>query len=687
MIQEANHFTETRLGITLQTIASDVVNTLGYIGAMVSTCDDDGAVTVRAFYIDPRIATMEQIHTWEERIGTVLRRPVRITDPNFARVYIHKKEDQDNLSIQAIKKRRPVISNELFSLFTPVTPVSTKPLFDKIIQPALTIRQVVAIPFFLEAADKSQPEIVGNLFAAKSTEITTQDERILTAFGRQAAAAIEIERQRLMVLQVARQLTTEIQTRMRHEDEVLQQIVQGIVSVLGYTGAMLATYEKEDQSLPLRAVCFDPTLEIEKWEDRIFKLMRRPISISRPDPELARVYVHDEAYRDNLSVQAVKARGPVVSDDLYTLFTPFVPGAVRPVLKLLQRTVGIQQVIAVPFFLDTADDGEPEIVGNLFAASNNSNGFQPEEIELLKTFGQQAAAGIRNARLYREVGQLYVKAEQQRREIEALYRKAEERRQVSEVFGKMAFNAAANVHTLRNHIGAFSTHLQLMIMYKNDPEKLQMLMESGPRYVKRLKDVSAILDSLHEPWHAQSDEPVNINEALAEALRKVNDRLNVGERIFIEQYLAESLPHVYTSFEMFVEACKILIKNGMEAILLKNGLSGENAYTAVPDMVLGVLRVETRILGDEAVEILIQDNGTGIAPDNLGRIFDLYWSTKDTGMGFGLFWLKDYVEGMGGRVWVESVLDEGTSFHILLPIKSTAESQGSKTRPLPAQSS
>lgn len=667
MSKQSQKFNETRLGITLQTIAYDVVSALGYVGAMVSTYQEDGAVPVRAFYVDPNIATMEQIHSWEARIARVINRPVDVTDPTFARVYVNRKEDRDNLSVQAIRKQRSVISNSLFTLFTPVVPTSTKPLFDKIVQPALGIQQVIAVPFFLESFGGSKSEIVGNLFAAKNGEITRQDELILTAFGRQAAAAIEIERQRLQVLQVARQLTTEIQTRIRDEDEILQQIVEGVVSVLGYMGAMLATYEKEDNSLPLRAVCFDQSLEIEKWEDRIFKLMRNPISIAHPDPQLARVYVHDPNYQENLSVKAVAARGPVVSDDLSSLFIPFVPAAARPILKLLQRTVGIRQVIAVPFFLETAVNTEPEIVGNLFAATIHPDGFMAEEIELLRTFGQQAAAGIRNARLYREVGQLYNKSEQQRREIEALYRKAEERRQVSELFGKMAFNAAANVHTLRNHLGAFSAHLQLMLMYKNNPERLQDLLESGPRYLKRLQEASGLLDNLHEPWHDQSDEAVDVNEALSESLRKVNDRLNLGEKIHLERHLAPGLPPVYTSYEMFVEAFKILIKNGMEAILEKHGIKSDTSYNTVPDIVLGVLRVQSRLVDDSTLEIVVQDNGAGIAPQDMGNIFELRWSTKDAGMGFGLFWLKDYVEGMGGRIWVESQLQEGTMFRVLLP--------------------
>ncbi len=668
MAKHSRKLIETRLGRTLRGIAQDIVVSLGYVAAMVSTREEDGTLSIRAFYANPHIVSAEQIKDWETQIGISLTRPLPTTENPVNTINIYHKESRDNLGVQAVRKRKPMYSNSLFTLFTPIVRPETRPFFDEVIQPAIGVSQIIAVPFFLESADGAETEILGNLFAAKNGDVTPQEELILKAFGHQAAAVIEIERQRLQVLQVARQLTTEIQTRIGREDEILQQIVRGVVNILGYIGAMLATYEKADCSLPLRAVYFDPALEIEKWESRVLRLMPNPISIAHPDPNLARVYVEDPAYRENLSTQAVKAREPVTSDDLYTLFVPFIPSAARPVLKLLQRTVHITQVIAVPFFLEAAENSQPEIVGNLFAATTHPDGFKAEEIELLKAFGQQAAAGIRNARLYREVEQLLNRSEQQRREIEELYRKAEERRQVAELFGKMAFNAAANVHTLRNHIGAFSTHLQLTLMYKQDQQRLLALLDSGPRYLQRLQEAIAILDSLHEPWNAQADEPVAVNDALQEAVQKVVARLNVEDAIYVEMELGSDLPTVHTTYEMLVEAFKILVKNGMEAILEKHHISSDAAQTRVPGIILGVLRVQSHMLNQETLEILVQDNGTGIPASALSKIFDLHYSTKASGMGFGLFWLKDYIEGLGGRVWVESHVGEGTTFKLLLPV-------------------
>jgi sensor histidine kinase regulating citrate/malate metabolism len=53
-------------------------------------------------------------------------------------------------------------------------------------------------------------------------------------------------------------------------------------------------------------------------------------------------------------------------------------------------------------------------------------------------------------------------------------------------------------------------------------------------------------------------------------------------------------------------------------------------------------------------------------------VFELRWSTKEAGMGFGLFWTKEYVEGLAGRIEVESVWQQGTIFRLTLPAKPAA---------------
>jgi two-component system sensor histidine kinase PilS (NtrC family) len=71
--------------------------------------------------------------------------------------------------------------------------------------------------------------------------------------------------------------------------------------------------------------------------------------------------------------------------------------------------------------------------------------------------------------------------------------------------------------------------------------------------------------------------------------------------------------------------------------------------------------------GPPWVEIRVADTGTGIAEDVLERIFDPFFTTKKEGSGLGLATVHRIVEGNGGHVKVESAVDRGTRFCVLLP--------------------
>jgi signal transduction histidine kinase len=77
---------------------------------------------------------------------------------------------------------------------------------------------------------------------------------------------------------------------------------------------------------------------------------------------------------------------------------------------------------------------------------------------------------------------------------------------------------------------------------------------------------------------------------------------------------------------------------------------------------------------DSNVTVSVLDNGIGIAPDDLNKLFDisLYITTKgtenETGTGLGLLLCKEFVEKHGGKIWVESEAGKGSEFKFSLPI-------------------
>ncbi|MCG3133841.1 MAG: Adaptive-response sensory-kinase SasA [Planctomycetes bacterium] len=96
-----------------------------------------------------------------------------------------------------------------------------------------------------------------------------------------------------------------------------------------------------------------------------------------------------------------------------------------------------------------------------------------------------------------------------------------------------------------------------------------------------------------------------------------------------------------------------------------------NAVDAVPDSV-GVVSLQTRVDDERGLAIVtVQDNGEGIPPENRDKIFDLLFSTKGSrGTGFGLAITRKLVQEHNGRIWFNSDLGKGSTFHIELPLRT-----------------
>ena len=75
---------------------------------------------------------------------------------------------------------------------------------------------------------------------------------------------------------------------------------------------------------------------------------------------------------------------------------------------------------------------------------------------------------------------------------------------------------------------------------------------------------------------------------------------------------------------------------------------------------------------ENGVVLTVADNGFGIAPKDLPRVFDAFFTTRATvGTGIGLFVAKDFVEGHGGRIDIESSCESGrhgTTVRVFLPL-------------------
>jgi signal transduction histidine kinase len=110
----------------------------------------------------------------------------------------------------------------------------------------------------------------------------------------------------------------------------------------------------------------------------------------------------------------------------------------------------------------------------------------------------------------------------------------------------------------------------------------------------------------------------------------------------------------------------LIMQRGHLSEILLNLLT--NAREAVGEK--GNIRIAARTLPDHAVEISVTDDGPGIPPDRRERIFEAYFTTKETGTGLGLAIVKHTAELYGGTVRVESELGKGAAFIVTFPEKS-----------------
>lgn len=162
--------------------------------------------------------------------------------------------------------------------------------------------------------------------------------------------------------------------------------------------------------------------------------------------------------------------------------------------------------------------------------------------------------------------------------------------------------------------------------------------------------------------------PADLNKLIRTTLGLVGHKLRlINAETIVE--LQDNLPPVECDSSQIQQVILNLALNGAEAMLTKGG---------------GKLTISTRLVPDgKSVELQVHDKGEGIPAENLPKIFDPFFTTKaeGKGVGLGLAVLYGIVKAHDGEVDVASRRNEGTTFTITLPLKSTSAA----VAPAPAQ--
>ncbi|MFP5107727.1 PAS domain S-box protein [Neobacillus sp. C211] len=208
--------------------------------------------------------------------------------------------------------------------------------------------------------------------------------------------------------------------------------------------------------------------------------------------------------------------------------------------------------------------------------------------------------------------------------------------------------AAGVAHEIRNPLTSMKGYAEFLQLDEKDPERMEFLSI----ILDEIERVNTIVEDfmvLAKPKAVELEEknvvPVikNVVSLLEFEARKKNVRLTFDCNHEIIQIECDEnrLKQVFLNF----------IKNGIEA--MPNG---------------GELHVKTNI-HDNNVQISIQDTGVGISKEKLKKLGEPFYTTKKNGNGLGLMVSFKIIESHNGEVFVESELNKGTTFNILLPAK------------------
>ncbi|WP_206107933.1 ATP-binding protein [Paludisphaera rhizosphaerae] len=220
--------------------------------------------------------------------------------------------------------------------------------------------------------------------------------------------------------------------------------------------------------------------------------------------------------------------------------------------------------------------------------------------------------------------------------------------------GEMASSLA---HELNQPLGAIANYAEGCLIALDAPQPdleevrdaLQRLRNSTMRAGRIIEQVRDFVAKRPRPH-----ETVDAGRVIADALEILGTEIG-RQGVAVRVDLAPDLPRVWGDPVQLQQVLVNLIQNSLQAFL--------RSHTSNPTLV-----VATRRCGRDQVELAVSDNGPGIGPDQLERVFDAYFSTRADGMGMGLAICRTIAAVHQGRLTVESEPGQRTTFRFQAPV-------------------
>lgn len=213
-------------------------------------------------------------------------------------------------------------------------------------------------------------------------------------------------------------------------------------------------------------------------------------------------------------------------------------------------------------------------------------------------------------------------------------------------------------HELRTPVAVVEGHLKLVNRWgKEDPEVLEESIDASLQEIVRMKSLV--------------QEMLDLSRAVQVDVQYKNEKTNVVE-VLKQTYTNFQMIHSNFTFHLDIdvrdEVFVNMYRNHLEQVLI---ILLDNAVKYTTDRPEVHVSMSTQ---GKAVHLAIQDFGEGMTEEDTEKIFNRFYridkarSREEGGNGLGLSIAKQLIDGYGGDIWAESVLNYGSIFRIVLPM-------------------
>jgi len=213
--------------------------------------------------------------------------------------------------------------------------------------------------------------------------------------------------------------------------------------------------------------------------------------------------------------------------------------------------------------------------------------------------------------------------------------------------------AAGVAHEINNPLTGVLTYSSFLLKRtQNDPE-MKSDLEIIVRETKRCREIVKDLLDFARPV-PPNKKSVNVNDIIARALSIVANQLNF-KHIVVHKKLDDALPEIRIDESQLQQVFINLLVNAADAISDKGGT-------------ISLVSSSERTEGKEYAQIQVTDSGCGIAKEDISKLFEPFYSTKEQkGIGLGLSIVWSIIDKHQGSITVDSEPGQGSTFSIRLP--------------------